>query len=145
MAAAAPQVRTKATSLRMPASMADGYVSAYTAIYGKRGATRWIEEALAQLLKHPSFVTKIGAGENQEFDTKAYVGLTPLAQTLVEDAIRRYRRVDPLTNHLHSMILRAAIRLRLETDKVQPSPSRVPDLAPVAEISPGRLRRRKQA
>lgn len=135
--------RTKATSLRMTAAMAESYVGAYTTIYGPRGAARWIEEALGQLLKHPSFVTKIGAGEvSQEFEVSKYIGLTPLSQGQLEDAIRRYRRVDLLVEGLPSMILRAAIRLRLETEQVRP-PQVI--IAPQAEISPGKLRRRKQA
>ncbi|CAD0363321.1 MULTISPECIES: hypothetical protein [Xanthomonas] len=142
MATAPKPPRTKATSLRMTAAMAEKYVSAYTAIYGPRGAARWVEEALGQLLKHPSFVTKIGAGEvNQEFEASRYIGLTPLSQAQLEDAIRRYRRVDLLVEGLPSMILRAAIRLRLETEQTTPSQVVV---TPQAEISPGKLRRRKQ-
>jgi hypothetical protein len=142
MATAPKPPRMKATSLRMTAAMAENYVSAYSTIYGPRGAARWVEEALGQLLKHPSFVTKIGAGEvSQEFEASRYIGLTPLSQAHLEDAIRRYRRVDLLVEGLPSMILRAAIRLRLDTEQIKPSQAMV---APQAEISPGKLRRRKQ-
>ena len=136
---------TKATSVRMTAAMAEKYVSAYTSIYGPRGGGRWVEEALAQLLKHPSFLTKIGAGEaNIEFEISRHIGLTPLSQSQIQDAVRQVRRVDPLLSGLPSMIIRAAIKHRLDSEPV--SVGMVEQIvAPQAEISPGSLRRRKQA
>jgi len=127
----------------MTAAMANAYVASYSALYGYRGGGRWVEEALDQLLKHPSFLTKVGVGEAHiEFEVSQYIGLTPFGQSLLEDAVRRYRRVDPLVEGVPSMIIRAAIKLRLDSAPSKPIESKV---VPQAEISPGSLRRRKQA
>lgn len=123
------------TTVRMTKDMARVFTSAYRVIYGQRGCSRWVEEALESLLKDASFVMKVGVGEaDQAFEANKGVSLTPKCQRLLEDGIRRYRRLDPMAEGVGSKILRAAIKQRLDQDEV-PEPSPTAQL----EVKLGRL------
>lgn len=123
------------TTVRMPASLSESFTAAYTSVYGPRGGARWVEEALSTFLRLRDFALRVGAGEaSQTFDANKGIGLTPKCQTLLEDGIRRYRRLDPLVEGVGSQILRAAIKLRLESEDA-PAPAVATDV----EVKVGRL------
>ena len=127
--------QNKPTTLRLSKQVADAFTHACRSKYGVRGTTRWVEEALSDLLAHPSFATKVGVGElNAVFDATKALRLTPAARTMLEDGIRRYRRINPLAEGLSSQILRAAIKLRLEKDAAA--------VEKPVEIKAGSLRRK---
>lgn len=103
--------RARRTSLRMSAEMLQDIESLGRAKYGQRGMSRWIEKCIANFMKKPDFVLRVGVGQaKMKFDQHKIFHLTPDAEEMLNEAVLRVRRADPAQENITAMVLRSAFQ-----------------------------------
>lgn len=90
-------------------------LEAVRACYGAKGKSRWIREALEELLAEDRALQSVGVGEElAKKDSADVVDLGPELPARIQGAIEILRRQDPLMEGVQSAIIRAAIRRKLK-------------------------------
>lgn len=85
--------------------------------YGKKGKSRWIKEAIAMLVAEDVGLSTVGLGEDFEtHDQSDVVLLDEEAFDHLLAAMTTVRRQDPLYEGVQSAVIRAAIRLRINSE-----------------------------
>jgi hypothetical protein len=82
--------------------------------YGSRGRSRWVDEALLQLIQYPSWRELLFAQSIPVPDTRIrQFKLSPRGAEALDIAIRSVREEDPFLEGVISEIIRTAISQRL--------------------------------
>lgn len=82
--------------------------------YGMRGKSRWVAEAVADLLDRREWLLTAGAGEGLVPNpAHEVVYLEPALKGRIEDAVLEMRTRNPMMEGPQSAIIRAAITRRL--------------------------------
>lgn len=103
------------TTYRLPSILRQEMLENVEKIYGKKGKSRWIGEAIALLVAQDVALSSVGLGEDHENqDAVDVVQLGSESYRLLELAMTKIRRQDPLFEGVQSAVIRAAIRIRLE-------------------------------
>lgn len=88
--------------------------------YGPREGSRWICEAIVDLVRSDPILADVGVGEDLEvFGKLKAISLTDAARDALATATEIVRRHDPAQEGVRSAIIRAAIRQRLAQDEAQ--------------------------
>lgn len=82
--------------------------------YGMRGMARSIEDWLANLIKQRDFLGRYSAISTEGAVVRKSLRLTGRSEAMIEDAIKRIRRLDPLSKNEQTRLLRAAFDLAIE-------------------------------
>jgi metal-responsive CopG/Arc/MetJ family transcriptional regulator len=86
--------------------------------YGPRGRSRWISEAVTQLLIDDPIMGSVGLGEDaMRFEQLRTVTFSEAAKVALDAAVRIVRGHDALLEHVRSSVIRAAIRNRINPKK----------------------------
>jgi hypothetical protein len=86
-------------------------------LYGLKGKSRWVREAVVELLDSEPVLESVGAGEDlMQHNVLDVVDLGDELPRRIERAMVLLRRQDPLMEGVQSAIIRAAIRRRLAND-----------------------------
>ncbi len=86
--------------------------------YGMMGKRKWIKEAIADLVKTDMGLASVGLGEHYEVhDAQDVVIMDMKTVQRLEAAMTMIRRQDPLFEGVQSAVIRAAIRMRLNSRK----------------------------
>lgn len=127
--------QSKQSSVLLTAEMRQDIESLGRAKYGPRGLSKWIEKAIANFMKKPDFVLRVGVGEaKMELSTRKVITLTPDADEMLNDAVTKVRRADPTQENVRAMILRSAFNDAIREAKLT-EPALVPSAkAKVAEM-----------
>lgn len=81
--------------------------------YGKRGQSRWVDEALIQLIAYPEWDELLfGQSINTGGRIKQF-RLSPTGTNALDEAIRKVRQSDPFVEGVISEVIRTAISQRL--------------------------------
>lgn len=131
----------KVTSVTLSSQMKADIEALAKAKYGPRGMARWLEENLTALLEDRSFISRVGASEAvTEMDVRKSIRLTPTAEQLLMEGVRRVRKIDPFAENPRSKILRATFDFAI--DQAESSRTKGPTAdVNIADAAP-RLRRR---
>lgn len=88
---------------------------ASSAVYGAKGKSRWVREALVMLAAEDPAMTSVGLGEAHFVPAcSEQILLSEESEETLEKLVARVRRQDPLAEGVQSQVLRAAVRWRLE-------------------------------
>lgn len=108
----------KKTTYRLPSALRENMLNAVTRKYGKKGKSRWIKEAIAELAAKDAGFASVGLGEDYEtYDASDVVVMDSPTLEALEAAMTAIRRQDPLFEGVQSAVIRAAIRLHLENEE----------------------------
>lgn len=78
---------------------------------GKKQKSKWINEAIGSFIKADPGLTTVGLGEDYEtFDVTDDLVVDETTQNILEEAILKIRRQDPLYEGVKSAIIRASIK-----------------------------------
>jgi len=117
----------KVTSVTLSSRMKADVEALAKAKYGPRGMARWLEEHLGALLEDRSFISRVGASEAvTEMDVRKSIRLTPTAEQLLMEGVRRVRKIDPFAENPRSKILRATFDFAI--DKAEGSKPKPPEV-----------------
>ena len=106
------------TTYRLPSELKNRMANAVKDAYGKKGKSRWIKEAIAELINLDTGLSSVGLGEDYEVqDESDVLVLDETAYQNLQTAMTMIRRQDPLYSGVQSAVIRAAIRLRLDSRK----------------------------
>jgi len=84
--------------------------------YGKKGKSKWIKEAIADLVNMDTGLASVGLGEDYEVqDAQDVLVMDVETFQNLEAAMTMIRRQDPLFEGVQSAVIRAAIRKRLSS------------------------------
>ncbi|MFN2348802.1 MAG: hypothetical protein ABR558_04395 [Thioalkalivibrio sp.] len=87
--------------------------SSADAHYGKRGRSRWVDEAVIQLITYPEWDQLLfGQSTNSGGKIKQF-RLSPAGSNALDRAIRTVRESDPFVEGVISELIRTAISQRL--------------------------------
>jgi len=104
----------KKTTYRLPSALRKSMLESVAKKYGKKGKSRWINEAIEELIKNDPGLSSVGLGEDYEtYDTADVVAMDSAGLESLQTAMTTIRRQDPLFEGVQSAVIRAAIRLRL--------------------------------
>ena len=104
----------KKTTYRLPAGLRASMLASVAREYGKKGKSRWIKEAIAELVARDAGLSSVGLGEDYEtHDTSDVLVMDGAALEQLQGAMTLIRRQDPLFEGVQSAVIRAAIRRRL--------------------------------
>jgi len=105
---------SKKTTYRLPAELRQNMLASVAKEYGKKGKSRWIKEAIADLIVKDAGLASVGLGEDYEtYDQSDVVIMDSAAYENLQTAMTTIRRQDPLFQGVQSAVIRAAIRMRL--------------------------------
>jgi len=105
---------SKKTTYRLPSELRESMLESVAKEYGKKGKSRWIREAIANLIARDAGLASVGLGEDYEtYDTSDVVVMDSAAFENLQTAMTTIRRQDPLFAGVQSAVIRAAIRMRL--------------------------------
>lgn len=104
----------KTTSVSLTQEMLEMVIRISQDRYGVRGMARSIEDWLADLLKQRDFLSRYAAITVEGSVVRKSIRLTGRAEDMIEDAIKRIRKVDPLSKDVQTRLLRAAFDLAIE-------------------------------
>ena len=103
------------TSVRMTEEMQKALREVSSALYGAKGKSRWVRDALSMLAAEDPAMTSVGFGEAHFVPTcSEQILLSDGSEEILENLVARVRRQDPLAEGVKSQVLRAAVRWRLE-------------------------------
>ncbi len=107
------------TTYRLPNILRLKMLHAVENSYGKKKKSKWINEAINDLINNDIGLSSVGLGEYYETQDKTDVILID-EKTFenLEAAMTIVRRHDPLYEGVQSSIIRAAIRRRLDRDEM---------------------------
>lgn len=136
----------KVTSVTLSSAMKRDIEAIARATYGPRGMARWLEEHLAAFLEDRSFISRVGASEAvTEMDVRKSIRLTPTAESLLLEGVRRIRKIDPLAENPRSKVLRATFDYAIDRAALArraPDPeAQIADAAPRLKRKTGRIGR----
>ena len=102
------------TTYRLPSALRDTMRSAALEQYGPKGKSRWVREAIGELLEADPALRSVGLSEDlMHHDALDVVSLEDGLRERIEVAMTTLRRQDPLMRGVQSVIIRAAIRRKL--------------------------------
>ena len=105
---------SKKTTYRLPSELRESMLKSVAREYGKKGKSRWIKEAIADLIVKDAGLSSVGLGEDYEnYDASDVVVMDSATFENLQTAMTTIRRQDPLFQGVQSAVIRAAIRLRL--------------------------------
>jgi predicted DNA-binding protein len=105
---------SKKTTYRLPADLRQSMLESVAKEYGKKGKSRWIKEAIAELIAKDAALASVGLGEDYEtHDASDVLVMDCAALEQLQTAMTTIRRQDPLFAGVQSAVIRAAIRMRL--------------------------------
>lgn len=107
-------------TFRMPLTLQEAMNRAVleTPGYGSKGKSRWIREAIEELLKDKTLAS-VGAGEKLVRNEAAELVRMPVElKDRIAHAAGIIRRQDPFMDGVQSAIIRAAIRTRLDRERI---------------------------
>ena len=82
--------------------------------YGLRGKSKWVAEAVEQLLKMESYPDLVNLSENMKTYTKVEtISVDTLVKQHMEEAVIHIRKAYPLLEGAQSCVIRTAIIQRL--------------------------------
>jgi hypothetical protein len=103
------------TTYRLPSTLRDSMRLAAKERYGIKGKSRWVREAIDELLQEDPALRSVGLAEDlMHHDALDVVNLGDELRERIEAAMTVLRRQDPLMKGVQSVIIRAAIRRRLK-------------------------------
>lgn len=98
----------------MSKSRRDQLRNSYLEKYGKRGKSRWVCEAVLNLLQADPMLEMVGIGDALEpKECVIPVVITPIEERLLE-AVRLLRNQSPMIEGPMALIIRSAIRRELD-------------------------------
>lgn len=107
---------TETTTVRVTSQMKEALHAAVLHKYGPKGKSRWIGEAIQRLAQEDPALQSVGQGEaGLRPSERVWVLLSQESVELLQGLVQRVRRQDPLAEGVQSMIVRAAVRHRLES------------------------------
>lgn len=87
--------------------------------YGERGKSRWIREALVKMLEDDPFMQRVGQGDMlEQHDESDLITFSKTFMTWFEDKILEFQMGAPGLMGVRSLLLRSAIRFRLESPEI---------------------------
>jgi hypothetical protein len=105
---------SKKTTYRLPSELRESMLETVAREYGKKGKSRWIKEAIAELIAKDAGFASVGLGEDYEtYDTSDVLVMDGATFEKLQTAMTAIRRQDPLFEGVQSAVIRAAIRMRL--------------------------------
>ncbi|WP_026608611.1 hypothetical protein [Methylocaldum szegediense] len=106
-------------SYRLPDSLLSQVKRFSTVMYGPKGKSKWICEAIRDLVSTDPGLTKVGLGEDlSRNDALDIVNVDEATWDLFEQACHVVRRQDPLFDGVRSAVIRAAIRHRIDKQAI---------------------------
>lgn len=82
--------------------------------YGLRGKSKWVAEAVEQLVELESYPELVNLSENmQSYSKVETISVDASVKQLLEEAVVRIRRDYPLLEGVQSCVIRTAIMQRL--------------------------------
>jgi hypothetical protein len=104
----------KKTTYILPSELRESILESVAREYGKKGKSRWIKEAIADLIAKDAGLASVGLGEDYEtYDKSDVVVIDSATFENLQIAMTTIRRQDPLFEGVQSAVIRAAIRMRL--------------------------------
>jgi len=104
------------TTYRLPSDLRDTMRVEARKQYGAKGKSRWVREAIDELLKADPGLRSVGVAEDlMHHDALDVVSLGDDLRERIEAAMTILRRQDPLMKGVQSVLIRAAIRRRLKS------------------------------
>ncbi len=104
------------TTYRLPAALRTAMLGAVERSYGKKGKSRWIREAIDELLTEDPALSAVGVSEDlNRNDVADVVDLGAELPERITEGVQLLRRQDPTMEGVRSAIIRAAIRRRLKS------------------------------
>jgi hypothetical protein len=99
----------------LPQELRDKLLLAVKEDYGVKQKSRWIGEAIQQLITNDVGLASVGLGEvHDQQDSSEVILLDQITYLALETAMTSIRRQDPLYEGVQSAVIRAAIRGRLK-------------------------------
>jgi len=106
---------SKKTTYRLPSDLRESMLESVAKKYGKKGKSKWIKEAIADLIAKDAGLSSVGLGEDYEtYDASDVLVMDSVAYENLQTAMTTIRRQDPLFEGVQSAVIRAAIRMRLD-------------------------------
>lgn len=103
------------TTYRLPNELRQKMLKAVAETYGAKKKSLWINDAIKLLVDTDSILSTVGLGEFYDvYDKVDVVLIDENTQMLLETAMLKIRRQDPLYSGVQSAIIRAAIRKKLD-------------------------------
>jgi hypothetical protein len=103
------------TTYRLPSALRNAMRSAALNQYGPKGKSRWVREAIQELLKADPALRSVGVSDDlMQHDALEVVSLADDLKERIEGAMTTLRRQDPLMKGVQSVIIRSAIRRKLK-------------------------------
>ncbi|MFA6094265.1 MAG: hypothetical protein WC757_00005 [Candidatus Paceibacterota bacterium] len=103
------------TTYRLPNELRLKMLSVVAENYGKKKKSQWINDAIKQLIETDLTLSSVGLGEHYDIQDRTDVLLIDESTLLLlESAMLKVRRQDPLYQGVQSAIIRAAIRKKLD-------------------------------
>ncbi len=110
-------VYLKKTTYRLPSDLRESMLESVAKQYGKKGKSRWIQEAIDELLAKDAGLASVGLGEDYEtYDKSDVLVLDKTTLEKLQIAMTAIRRQDPLFEGVQSAVIRAAIKMRLSNE-----------------------------
>lgn len=82
--------------------------------YGMRGKSKWIAEAIQELLKLENYIELVNLGDEMStFDKKESIEIDTKMKKALDDAVLKIRQTFPLLEGVQSRIIRTSIVQRL--------------------------------
>jgi hypothetical protein len=104
------------TTYRLPQDLREKLLLAVREDYGIKQKSRWVGEAIQQLLLNDIGLASVGLGEvHDQQDSSEVLLLDEATYLALETGMTTIRRQDPLYEGVQSAVIRAAIRNRLKT------------------------------
>jgi hypothetical protein len=105
---------SKKTTYRLPSYLRQRMLESVAKEYGKKGKSRWIKEAITDLINKDTGLSSVGLGEDYEtHDASDVIIMDSVTFEKLQTAMITIRRQDPLYEGVQSAVIRAAIRMRL--------------------------------
>jgi hypothetical protein len=104
----------KKTTYRLPSELRESMLVSAAREFGKKGKSRWIKEAITDLIAKDTGLSSVGLGEDYESnDASDVIIMDRETFEKLQIAMTTIRRQDPLYEGVQSAVIRAAIRMRL--------------------------------
>jgi hypothetical protein len=104
----------KKTTYRLPSELRESMLVSVAREFGKKGKSRWIKEAITDLIVKDTGLSSVGLGEDYESnDASDVIIMDSETFEKLQIAMTTIRRQDPLYEGVQSAVIRAAIRMRL--------------------------------
>jgi hypothetical protein len=104
----------KKTTYRLPSELRKSMLVSVAREFGKKGKSRWIKQAITDLIAKDTGLSSVGLGEDYESnDASDVIVIDSETFEKLQTAMMTIRRQDPLYAGVQSAVIRAAIRMRL--------------------------------